>query len=679
MRNEFDQALISHVRKEGCGMKKYWKVMVTLLLAMALPIAHSFAETDTIQITNISQNSNDLTIYLSQRNQGAASMDTYPANAYMFYADSIASKAVSAETFSDAGIWVYYTILEDVTINFSTEKAIHNSIVSFGKSMINEKVRFIAYGESIYLKQNYTTTGASLEQTSGVNDVRIKYYNTMHLRETPQTNSALLSALQDIGQSTDFGSPKVQHVIIVITDTDIDRIESNAQALIEKYHIPVYFIMLGSNSSGCAQYTTVSGGSVFQASANESDITNQLRSVRTMVKSTTILHVTPPYEVFQKGSVNAQVVLNSNGKKISSKEYAVKLTTNNVPTPSPSPVPTPSPTPLITENPVTPTPVPTVPPTPEPTDPPTPVPTETPEITPEIITIIITPEPTASPEPTPTPGPATIPPTKAPATPVPTAIPEPTAAPASNGFMDKIQELVQSDGIWIIGAGVLFVIAIIILLVILISSKKKKANYNSVSITPSFSSSDEEAPVTRFNKRDDPEATTYSKNGKIESRDSVQRNEAFDKTTSPFSSPQPISMFSSAASQDEDITEKTVSMHSSQYGSDEKTVRMNDSASNGLRIKFSIDEDGNTREVIVPINRKLVVGRASDCDVRLQGNTVSNHHLEITDEPTGLFIRDMNSSNGTILNGAKLTEPAALKNHDEIVLGRSKVTIELFM
>ncbi len=662
-------------------MKNFWKVMVSLLLAAALlPIAHSLADTDTIQITNVIQNSSDLTVYLSQRNQGAASMDTYPANAYAFYADGIASRAVSAETFQEAGIWTYYTIIEDVTIDFSTEKAIHNSIVSFGKSMINEKVRFIAYGKSIYLKQNYTATGASLEQTSGVDDVRIKFYNTMHLREAPQTNNALLSALQDIGQSTDFGSPKVQHAIIVITDTDIDRIESNTQALIEKYHIPVFFIMLGSNSSGCAQYAALSGGSVFQTSANESDITNQLRSVRTMLKSTTILHVTPPYEVFQKGTVNAQVVLNSNGRRISSKEYTVKLTTNNVPTPSPSPVPTPSPTPLITENPVTPTPVPTVPPTPEPTDPPTPVPTETPEITPEIITIIITPEPTASPEPTPTPGPATIPPTKAPATPVPTAIPEPTTAPASNGFMDKIQELVQSDGIWIIGAGVLFVIAIIILLVILISSKKKKANYNSVSITPSFSSSDEEAPVTRFNKRDDPEATTYSKSGKMESAgDPVQRNDAFDKTTSPFSNPQPISMFSSGASQDEDLSEKTVAMHSSQYGSDEKTVRMDSNSTTGLRIKFSIDEDGNTREVVSPINKRLVVGRAADCDIRLHSNTVSNHHLEITDEPTGLFIRDMNSSNGTILNGAKLTEPAALKNHDEIVLGRSKVTVELFM
>ena len=663
-------------------MKNFWKVMAALLLAAALlPITHSLADTDTIQITNVIQNSSDLTVYLSQRSQGAASMDTYPANAYAFYADSIASKAVSAETFSEAGIWTYYTILEDVTIDFSTEKAIHNGIVSFGKSMVNEKVRFIAYGKSIYLKQNYTTTGASLEQTSGVDDVRIKFYNTMHLKETPQTNNALLSALQDIGQSTDFGSPKVQHVIIVITDTDIDRIESNTQALIEKYHIPVFFIMLGSNSSGCAQYAALSGGGIFRTSANESDITNQLRSVRTMVKSTTILHVTPPYEVFQKGTVNAQVVLNSNGKKISSKEYTVKLTTNNVPTPSPSPVPVPETplVPVITELPVTPTPVPTVPPTPEPTDPPTPVPTDTPEITPEIITIIITPEPTESPEPTPTPGPATIPPTKAPETVIPTVMPEPTAAPSSNGFMDKIQELVQSDGIWIIGAGVLFVIAIIILLVILISSRKKKANYSSVSITPSFSSSDEEAPVTRFNKRDDPEATTYSKSGKAEAGDSVHRNDAFDKTTSPFSNPQPISMFSSGASQDEDLSEKTVAMHASQYGSDEKTVRMDNNSTAGLRIKFSIDEDGNTRETVVPINRKLVVGRAGDCDIRLQGNTVSNHHVEITDEPTGLFIRDMNSSNGTILNGVKLTEPAALKNHDEIMLGRSKVTVELFM
>jgi len=55
--------------------------------------------------------------------------------------------------------------------------------------------------------------------------------------------------------------------------------------------------------------------------------------------------------------------------------------------------------------------------------------------------------------------------------------------------------------------------------------------------------------------------------------------------------------------------------------------------------------------------RRVVIGRAEDCDIRIKSPAVSRHHCVIeTIEDDELIIRDTDSSLGTLVEGQKITE-----------------------
>ncbi len=62
-----------------------------------------------------------------------------------------------------------------------------------------------------------------------------------------------------------------------------------------------------------------------------------------------------------------------------------------------------------------------------------------------------------------------------------------------------------------------------------------------------------------------------------------------------------------------------------------------------------VTEDGRTQEL--PIRRdRVVIGRQTDCDVRIPAAGISRHHCELVQDDDGLLIRDLGSSNGTYVN-----------------------------
>ena len=68
----------------------------------------------------------------------------------------------------------------------------------------------------------------------------------------------------------------------------------------------------------------------------------------------------------------------------------------------------------------------------------------------------------------------------------------------------------------------------------------------------------------------------------------------------------------------------------------------------------------------------IKIGRGSDCDVRYdptQDTKVSTHHAEIRFEGGDYVLYDTNSTNGTLVNGKKLTKPYTLSEGDLIIFG----------
>jgi adenylate cyclase len=72
---------------------------------------------------------------------------------------------------------------------------------------------------------------------------------------------------------------------------------------------------------------------------------------------------------------------------------------------------------------------------------------------------------------------------------------------------------------------------------------------------------------------------------------------------------------------------------------------------------------------------KLLVGRRSSCDIKLDFPNVSSHHCELEFRAGHWHIRDLNSSNGIKVNGERTPE-ATLNPGDEISIAKHSFRIE---
>jgi len=67
-----------------------------------------------------------------------------------------------------------------------------------------------------------------------------------------------------------------------------------------------------------------------------------------------------------------------------------------------------------------------------------------------------------------------------------------------------------------------------------------------------------------------------------------------------------------------------------------------------------------------------VLGRAAGCQVIIADRAASRRHAEIAGEGGAYILRDLDSTNGTWLNGQRLGEPAHLRDGDLIEIGSAR-------
>jgi pSer/pThr/pTyr-binding forkhead associated (FHA) protein len=83
------------------------------------------------------------------------------------------------------------------------------------------------------------------------------------------------------------------------------------------------------------------------------------------------------------------------------------------------------------------------------------------------------------------------------------------------------------------------------------------------------------------------------------------------------------------------------------------------------RERVSLEVDGRTFDVT---KRRTVIGRSKECDVQLSDANVSRRHAELRQEGATYWIVDLDSTNGTDVNGRRLKR-AKLENGDRITVG----------
>jgi pSer/pThr/pTyr-binding forkhead associated (FHA) protein len=65
-----------------------------------------------------------------------------------------------------------------------------------------------------------------------------------------------------------------------------------------------------------------------------------------------------------------------------------------------------------------------------------------------------------------------------------------------------------------------------------------------------------------------------------------------------------------------------------------------------------------------PLHPEMIVGREPSCDITINSLHISRQHARIRQSPSGFFLEDLSSANGTYINGLKLTGPVALQIGD---------------
>jgi adenylate cyclase len=88
-----------------------------------------------------------------------------------------------------------------------------------------------------------------------------------------------------------------------------------------------------------------------------------------------------------------------------------------------------------------------------------------------------------------------------------------------------------------------------------------------------------------------------------------------------------------------------------------------------LSAVFKLLSTSGDQAIDLQLGRTLVVGRAVTSDVPIYDPTISRRHAEIALSNNGVRIKDLGSSNGTFLNGARITEAEAGAN-DIVTFGK---------
>src|ERR1017187_4754086 len=75
------------------------------------------------------------------------------------------------------------------------------------------------------------------------------------------------------------------------------------------------------------------------------------------------------------------------------------------------------------------------------------------------------------------------------------------------------------------------------------------------------------------------------------------------------------------------------------------------------------------------LEERVTVGRALDNTIRMEDGTISHHHSMFVLEPDGYRLRDLNSTNGTRVNGMRTTD-TKLNNGDQVRMGSVEMRYE---
>jgi len=89
-----------------------------------------------------------------------------------------------------------------------------------------------------------------------------------------------------------------------------------------------------------------------------------------------------------------------------------------------------------------------------------------------------------------------------------------------------------------------------------------------------------------------------------------------------------------------------------------------------LKVELKVLEGRQAGKTIPLPLKQFLVGREQDCHLRPNSELISRHHCVFSIDDFSVRLRDLGSTNGTFVNGAKIEAPVTLKSGDRISFGK---------
>jgi len=92
--------------------------------------------------------------------------------------------------------------------------------------------------------------------------------------------------------------------------------------------------------------------------------------------------------------------------------------------------------------------------------------------------------------------------------------------------------------------------------------------------------------------------------------------------------------------------------------------------------KLVVLSEGLTGKSIELNAKKTTIGRLDDNNFQITEGSVSSHHCEVLQKGKDVVVKDLGSTNGTFINGERVTTEAVLKPGQILRLGQIEMRLE---
>ena len=96
-----------------------------------------------------------------------------------------------------------------------------------------------------------------------------------------------------------------------------------------------------------------------------------------------------------------------------------------------------------------------------------------------------------------------------------------------------------------------------------------------------------------------------------------------------------------------------------------------------ISVKLSVVGGKHSGQVIPLDRKKFLIGREQDCQLRPNSELVSRHHCIFTVDDFSVRVRDLGSTNGTLVNGERIRKEVVLQPGDHVVVGNLEFDVKI--